>query len=211
MADFIDTLVGNPVVKGLGVGNNYLMAMIDDAILALYGFYRWPFLKQVNKTLTWTASAATVSFEDIARITTIRHPDTSSQLRPLTLKDDTGFAEYKFQNYGATKPYIWRDAGVDSGRMTIEIFAVPSSAVAFKADVYLMPSSGSIDSLPAHFHRLVRMMILSEIPGSGVSPANVDFAVREAIVREEDMLGDVDYVGADDYIQAQNAGVNNPT
>ena len=211
MADFMDTLEGNAAVKQGGVPKNTLVALMDDAILALYGYYRWPFLKEVNKTLTWTADATTKSFEGIARITTLRYPDTSTRLRPLTLKDDTSFDEYKFNNYSISKTHVWRDAGMDSGRMTIELFAVPSGAVALQADVYLLPTSGDIDDLPAHFRRLIRQMILSEVPGSGVSLANVDYAVREAIAREEDMLGDVDYVGPDDFIQATMMEVNSPT
>jgi len=211
MADFMDTLEGNAAVKLGGYSMNTLTALMDDAILALYGYHRWPFLKEVNKTLTWTASAATKSFEGIARITTLRYPDLATKLRPLTLKDDTGFDEYKYNNHAITATNVWRDAGVDSGRLTIELFAVPSTAAALLADVYLMPTSGDIDDLPAHFRRLVRQMILSEVPGSGVSLANVDYAVREAIAREEDMLGDVDYVGPDDHIQATMMEVNNPT
>lgn len=211
MAEFMDTLEGNAAVKQSGVSMNTLTALLDDAILALYGYHRWPFLKEVNKVLTWTADAVTKSFEGIARITTLRIPDSSTQLRPLTLKDDTGFDEYKYNNYGITKTNVWRDAGLDSGRLTLELFAVPAGAAALQADVYLMPTSGDINDLPAHFRRLVRQMILSEVPGSGVSLANVDFAVREAITREEDMLGDIDYVGPDDFIQATMREVNNPT
>ena len=211
MANFMDTLVGNAAVKQGGYSMNTLTALMDDAILALYGYHRWPFLKEVNKTLTWTADATTKSFEGISRITTLRYPDTSTQLRPLTLKDDTGFDEYKYNNHAIVETNIWRDAGVDSGRMTIELFAVPSGAVALQADVFLIPTSGDIDDLPAHFRRLIRQMILSEVPGSGVSLANVDYAVREAITREEDMLGDIDYVGPDDFIQATMMEVNNPT
>ncbi len=211
MAEFMDTLDGNAAVKLGGYSKNTLVALTDDAILALYGYHRWPFLKEVNKTLTWTASAKTKSFEGIARITTLRYPDTSNKLRPLTLKDDPDFAEYKHNNYAATKTAVWRDAGVDSGMLTIELFAVPSGAAVLQADVYLMPTSGDIKDLPAHFRRLVRAMVLSEVPGSGVSLANVDYAVREAITREEDMLGDIDYVGPDDFIQATMMEVNNPT
>ncbi len=211
MADFMDTLEGNAAVKMGGYSKNTLVALTDDAILALYGYHRWPFLKEVNKTLTWTASAKTKSFEGISRITTLRYPDASNKLRPLTLKDDTGFDEFKYNNHAATKTTVWRDAGTDSGRMTIELFAVPAGAPVLQADVYLLPTSGNIKDLPVHFRRLVRQMVLSEVTGSGVSLANVDFAVREAIAREEDMLGDIDYVGPDDFIQATMMEVNNPT
>lgn len=211
MATFEDSLAGNPAIKEAQVPVSALVAYTDDAILALYGYHRWPFLKEVNKVLTWTANAVTKQFDGIARITSIRYPDLATQLRPLKLMDDTEFAEFKYTNYSGKKVLAWRDAGESAGNMVIEMFAVPTDAVKLQCDVFHMPTSGNIDDLPGHFRRLVRLMVLSEIPNSGVSVANVDFAVREAISREEDMLGDVDYVGPDAHIQAMLQGVNNPT
>ena len=210
MADFITTLKGMPQMQG--VNAETIEGLVDDAILALYGVHRWPFLKKVNQTLTWTASAATVSFPGLSRVSTIRYPDTSTKYRPLTMLSDADFARYKYSNSGITKTYVWRDAGLDGNDLTLEIYKPPSSATSLRADYYEMPGSADIDILPAYFRRLVRLMVLSEIPNSGVSVVNIDYQTREAIARSEDEAGgELEYARPDDFIEAVMQDVNNPS
>jgi len=210
MASFLTVLKGMPQLQG--VPPETVEGLADDALLALYGVHRWPFLKKVNRSLTWTADSATKAFPGIARITTIRYPDTSTQLRPLKFRSDADFAQFKYDNPNPSKTYIWRDAGLDGNDITVELYAVPSSNVALITDFYEIPKVSNLDATPSYFRRLVRLMVLSEIPNSGVTVINVDYQVREAIARAEDEAsGELDYVAPDDFIEATMEGINNPS
>lgn len=208
MADFIGTLKAMPQMSGM---TNAVEGLVDDAILDLYGKHRWPFLKETDRELSWAASDSKQAFDGIARITSVRYPDSSSQKRPLELLSDDRFAEYKYQNYNMTEIRVWRDAGLAGDKTNIELFAVPGAAVTLECDCYPIPTVADIDLLPGYFRRLVRLMVLSEAPDGRVSVVNIDYAVREAIAREEDMAGEVNYIGPDDHIQGMMRDVNNPS
>jgi len=211
MPDFIETLKGMPQVKGAAMTADTVRGLVDDAILDLYGKHRWPFLKTVNRSLAWVANTAVQFFPSLSRITAIRYPDSNGQNRPLLLRDDALFTRYQYDNSTTSDTWIWRDAGMSGNKLGIELYAVPTAAKILKVDAYEIPGSSDIDTLPGYFRRLVRMMVLSEIPNSGISVVNVDYSVREAIAREEDMSGEVSSVGMDDHQEAMMRDVNAPS
>jgi len=210
MASLIETIRNHPTIKALGVDQATVTGLTEDAVGALYGFHRWPYLKQVNRTLTWTAGSPTKTFADVVRIISIRYPETSTKHRPMEFMDDNKFNQFKYTNDQETVPYAWRDAGFNGKDATVEIWKYPSSAVVFLADYYAYPNATDFDLLPARFNRLVRQLVLAEIPNSGVTPINVEYMIRDAIARDEIMTGEVDYVGMDSYQDATMRSINDP-
>ena len=211
MADFITTVRNHPTIKAAGMDQNTVTGLLEDSIGALYGYHRWPFLKRVNEALPWDAGSPTKTFPDVTRIISIRYPEASTRHRPMEFMGDNRFNQFKHTNSEETLPYAWRDAGFDGKDATIEIWKYPSTAVVFLADFYGYPNASDIDALPARFRRLVRQLILAELPNSGVTPINVEYMIRDAIARDELMTGEVDYVGMDDYQDAEMRYINDPS
>lgn len=206
MADFIGALRGMPQFKDYQPDS--VTQAVQDMVIFLAGAHKWSFLLDANRTLTWVANEPVVTFQGISWISALRYPDTSTSHRPLLLKTDEDFARFKYNNEGLNDTVAWRSAGGTGTTRKIELFKVPTSAVQLKADVYTIPTTGEIDSLPGHFLRLVRLGCLSEVPNSNISVPVFDYAMREQIGRDVDMMGSVEYIPPDDHIEAGMRYIN---
>lgn len=207
MADFKTTLSAHPAIKNV-VDPAALDGLISDAVLQVSGAHKWPFLFSVNRTLTWTANQTTKTFPDLSFVETVRYPETGGRYRELILKDDSSdFSAFKYNNSGSTRVSVWRNAGATATGRTIELFAVPTTNAALLCDVYTIPNTGQIESLPSFFNKLVRMCILSEIPNSGISVVNYDYSLREAISRYDGMATDHNEVQVDEVFRSRMMGI----
>lgn len=172
------------------------------------GAHRWPFLLQVQQSLTWAASDAIQSFPEIKRIWSIMYPDSDGDYFRLQERSDMEFQSYIENNPDATEPAIWRDAGMDGNKQQIEIYPVPTAVKTLKADYTLL--ADDIDSLPSRLHSLVvsRMMAMVGNYGAKVS---YERELQLAISREMDLQGKRSHVARDSHQNSRLSNINNPS
>lgn len=210
MPDFITTAKGLP---GLGtISAQTVEGLAERVVLDITGRHRWPFLLRVQRELTWAANDAVQSFSGIARIWNIMCPDSSGDYYRLTELSDIEFQKYIELNPDITTTDIWRDAGMDGDKYQLELYAAPTSAKTLKVDYTILPNTGSIDTLPARFQRLVVLGMQAMVhPEQPYMIRNYEMGIQEAIAREQDMQGRRWKVGMDNIQAARMRNANNPT
>jgi hypothetical protein len=101
---------------------------------------------------------------------------------------------------------------MDADKYQIELYAAPSAAKTLKVDYTILPSLGSIDTLPARFQSLVMLGVQGLArPEVGYLLRNYEMAIQEAIAREQDLQSKRRSVGMDNIQAARMRNVNNPS
>jgi hypothetical protein len=206
MADIQEVLASMPIVKDMSAAAR--QDLTDFAAMEVAGAHRWPFLLEVQRSLTWAASDAIQSFADVARIWNIMYPDSSGNYYRLDELSDMEFQSFVERNPSTTNVAIWRDAGMDGNKQQIEIYPVPAAATTLKCDYTTLVDN--IDGLPKRLHMLVVSRIMAQVGNYGAKVA-YERELQMAISREMDLQGKRSHVGQDAVQAARMRYYNNPS
>jgi len=206
VSDIQEILASMPGLKDLSPAARQDLTTLSAQEIA--GAHRWPFLLQVQRSLTWAASDSIQSFAEVARIWSIMYPDTDGNYYRMAELSDMEFQSYIENHPSGTEPVVWRDAGWDGNKQQIEIYPVPAAAKTLKVDYTQLVDD--IDDLPSRMHSLVISRMSAMVGNYGAKVA-YERELQLAISREMDLQGKRSHVGKDPVQTGRQSHINNPS
>lgn len=208
MPDLKTVIAGLPGIKQI-ISNTEIDGLIEATVADAAAQHRWTFLKETDRSLTWTSATGKQSFPNLTAIENLEAPDGSNYFQLEEMSDQL-FKRWKALNPDDTNLRVWRPAGYDGNKLRIEVYGTPAVGTVLKCDYYAFPTVNNQDSLPAYFNLLIIQGVKAAVGIIGMF--DYERQLQRAVTKDQNVnTGKRRRMGRDAIQASRFRNINNPS